>query len=147
MKQPTSWQPVSRIKWRHYVIIGLGIMPLYLCTKTFTISSRGPTNLSNFLFERQPVVNKTMVLLRRPGEREVNHGWENGGPVPGGHPGVRDGGQPSRRAGGAVVATRVWHEQGCAGMYTHTCTQTHTHRPGSDMSRVLLVGWHWRFLT
>ena len=53
MKQPRSWQTVSRIKWRHYVIIGRGIMTLYLCTKTVTISSRGPPNLSNFLFERQ----------------------------------------------------------------------------------------------
>ena len=28
-------------------------MTLYLCTKTVTISSRGPPNLSNFLCERQ----------------------------------------------------------------------------------------------
>ena len=33
MKQPMFWQPVSRIKWRHYIIIGCGIMTLYLCTK------------------------------------------------------------------------------------------------------------------
>ena len=35
------------------VILWRGIMTLYLCTKTVTISSRGPSNLSNFLFERQ----------------------------------------------------------------------------------------------
>ena len=33
MKQPTSWQPVSRIKWRHDVILGRDIMTLFLCTK------------------------------------------------------------------------------------------------------------------
>ena len=50
MKQPTSWKRVSRIKWRHDVRLGCGIMTLYLCTKTVTISSRGgPPNLSNFL--------------------------------------------------------------------------------------------------
>ena len=53
MKQPTSWQPVSRIKWRRDIIIGRAIMTLYLCTKMVTISSKGPPNLSNFLFERQ----------------------------------------------------------------------------------------------
>ena len=53
MKQPTSWQPVPRIKWRHDVIFRRDIMTLYLCTKTVTIPSRGPPNLSNFLFERQ----------------------------------------------------------------------------------------------
>ena len=53
MKHPTCWEPVSRIKWRHDVILGRGIMTLYMCAKTVTISSRGPPNLSNFLFERQ----------------------------------------------------------------------------------------------
>ena len=33
MKQSTSWQPVSRIKWRHDVIIGRDIMTLYLCNR------------------------------------------------------------------------------------------------------------------
>ena len=62
MKQPTSWQAVSRIKWRHYIIIGRGIMTLCLCTKTVTISSRGPPNLSNFLFERQLCCNKNVNI-------------------------------------------------------------------------------------
>ena len=53
MKQPTSWQPVSQIKWCHGIILGCGIITLYLCTKMVTISSRGPPNLLNLLFERQ----------------------------------------------------------------------------------------------
>ena len=37
MKQPTSWQPTSRIKWCHDVLLGRGIMMLYLCTEMVTI--------------------------------------------------------------------------------------------------------------
>ena len=53
MKQLTSWQSVSRIKGCNDVILGHGIMMLYLCTETATISSRGSSNVLNFLFERQ----------------------------------------------------------------------------------------------
>ena len=63
MKQPTSWQPVSRIKWRHYVIIGRSIMTLYLCTKTVTISWRGPPNPLEFPIRE---TNISLLLLKVP---------------------------------------------------------------------------------
>ena len=65
MKQPTSWQPVSRIKRRHYVIIERDIMTLYLCTKRSLVHQENNPDywwqclwccrelLSNFLFEGQ----------------------------------------------------------------------------------------------
>ena len=35
----------------------------YLCTKTVTISSRGPPNLSNFLFETQPIRGRIKAVF------------------------------------------------------------------------------------
>ena len=53
LKQPTSWKPVSRIKWRHGALLGYGIMTLYSCEEMVTILSRGSPYPSNFLFQRQ----------------------------------------------------------------------------------------------
>ena len=38
MKQPTSWHPVSRIKWRHDVILRWGIMTVTIFIKRITES-------------------------------------------------------------------------------------------------------------
>ena len=38
-------------------------MTLYVCTKTVNISSRGPPNLSNFLFERQSQRQNNMRVI------------------------------------------------------------------------------------
>ena len=49
------------------ITLGHGIMT-YLCTETVIISSRGPTNLSNFLFERQ---QKRMVCMDLKSEKKL----------------------------------------------------------------------------
>ena len=54
---------LSLESWRHYIILERNIMTLYLCTKTVTISSRGPPILSNFLFERQK--NPTIFWIEK----------------------------------------------------------------------------------
>ena len=48
MKQPTSWQRVSRIKWCHHITLQRSFMTQYLCTEMVTNSSIDPPNLSNF---------------------------------------------------------------------------------------------------
>ena len=63
MKQPTSWQRVSRIKRHHVIniILRCGIMMLFLYTETVTISPRGPPNLSNFYSRDKKLKNKKLV--------------------------------------------------------------------------------------
>ena len=58
IKQPTSWQYVSRMKWRPVVLLRRGVMTLYFWTEVVTISqsaisSRGSSNISNFRFDRK----------------------------------------------------------------------------------------------
>ena len=49
-------------------------MTLYLCTKTVTISSRGPHNLLNFLFQGQKCVIQYKEWLTDAVDKTVAHG-------------------------------------------------------------------------